>query len=354
MIQSRLENVRALMARNGIEQLVVTSPQGIWYLTGQWVNPMDRLDALVIDPDRCRLLCYMLAQAYCDGCETIVYDDESRTTEELSHLLRPGAVGVDGSMSARFLLPLTLLREDINFQISDFVERARSCKDKAEMEALRHASHLTDAVFADAFSHLTKGITERQFAREITAAFERAGAGVFEGLPMCAFGEGSAQPHHTPGDRALRDGDAVLVDTGMRINGYFSDMTRTVFFRSVTEEQHRVYDAVLHANEAAAATAVPGVSIAEVDRAARRVINRAGYGAYFTHRTSHGLGIDFHEEPFDRTNRNMPLLPGMCFTIEPGIYLPGLFGVRIEDALLMHAHGSEVLNRFPKALTVIP
>ncbi len=353
MNESRLATLRTLMKQDGIQQLLVTSPQGIWYVTGQWVNPMDRLDALVIEADHCRLLCYMLAQAYCDGCETIVYHEESLAVELLSGMLKPGVVGVDGSLHARFLLPLTKLRQDIDFRISSCLEQARSRKDAAECGLLRRASRLTDDVFTDAFSHLTDGMSELQFAREIISAFERAGAGTFEGLPMCAFGEGSAEPHHRPGSRKLRYGDTVLVDTGMRMDGYFSDMTRTVFFHNVRNEQRDVYDIVLRANEAAIAAAHPGTLIADIDRAARRVIENASYGARFTHRTSHGLGIDFHEEPFDRAGRDMPVLPGMCFTIEPGIYVPGVFGVRIEDALIMHDDGAEVLNRFTKALTVI-
>jgi len=353
MNETRLSAVRTLMKQDGMQQLIITSPQGIWYLTGQWVNPLDRLDALVIDTDQCHLLCYMLAQAYSENCETIVYHEDIRSVELLSGLLKPGVIGVDSSLRAKFLLPLTQHRKDIDFRVSRCVEDIRSRKDEAECTLLRHASRLTDDVVSDAFSHLADGMTELQFAREIVSAFERAGAGIFEGLPMCAFGEGTAEPHHRPGNRKLRDGDAVLVDTGMRIDGYFSDMTRTVFYRCVRQAQQNVYDIVLHANEAAIAASRPGTLIADIDRAARRVIENAGYGAHFTHRTSHGLGIDFHEEPFDHATRDMPILPGMCFTIEPGIYLPDAFGVRIEDALIMHEHGVEVLNRFPKALTVI-
>lgn len=354
MNQNRLKNVRLLMEQQNIRQLIVTAPQSIWYLTGQWVQPMDRLDALIIGPEDCRLLCYMLAQAYCEGCETVVYTDESQTVEQLSRLLQAVPTGVDGALHARFLLPLLEARSDIAFRASACVEQARSRKDGMEMDRLRNASQVTDAVLADAFARLTEGITERQFSKTVADAFERAGAGIFEGSPMCAFGEGTAEPHHSPGNRKLRAGDAVLVDTGMRIGGYYSDMTRTVFFREADPEQQHVYDVVRQANKAAINAAEPGVFIAELDRAARSVIEQAGYGEYFTHKTSHGLGIDFHEEPFDRPHRHIPVQPGMCFTIEPGIYLPGRFGVRIEDALLMGEHGAEVLNQFPKELKIVP
>ena len=144
-----------------------------------------------------------------------------------------------------------------------------------------------------------------------------------------------------------------MVDTGKRIDGYYSDMTRTVFFRSATDEQRRVYDIVLEANLAAIAAVKPGVPLADIHQAAADVIARAGYGAYYPHRTSHGIGIDYHEEPFDVAGRRLPVEENMCFSIEPGIYLPGRFGVRIEDLVVVTPEGCSLLNHAPKAFEVV-
>ena len=130
-------------------------------------------------------------------------------------------------------------------------------------------------------------------------------------------------------------------------------MTRTVFFRSVSDEQRRVYEVVLEANLAALAAVRPGVPIADIHEAAMDVIRRAGYGEYYPHRTSHGIGIDYHEEPFDVGGRRLPVEEGMCFSIEPGIYLPGRFGVRIEDLVVVTRDGCSLLNHAPKELSVI-
>ena len=353
MIENRLARVRARMAAHGLEQVVVTQPQGIYYLTGQWVEPHDRLDALVVTPDACRMLCYMLAEIRPEGCEVTVYSDTGETIPALSGLLADGRTGVDGFLHSRFLLPLMRARPGLELAVSSCVEEARMIKEPDEVQRLRRASAITDSVFAHALGRLREGMTELELGAVFSDGFERCGVGRFHGDPMVCFGEGSAQPHHAPGKAALRAGDAVSVDTGKRIDGYYSDMTRTVFFKRCSEKQREVYETVLEANLAAIAAVRPGVPIGEIDRAARGVIERAGYGAYFPHRTSHGIGIDYHEEPFDVGGRVLPVEENMCFSIEPGIYLPGQFGVRIEDLVCVTKDGCEVLSRHPKTLRIV-
>ena len=353
MLQDRLAQVRACMRRSNLEQIIVTQPQSIFYLTGLWCNPMDRLDALVVTQDSCRMLCYVLAVIQPEDCQVSIYSDTGETVRSLSCLLDAVPTGVDGWMHSRFLLPLMQLRNDIPFSVSRCVEEARMIKMPQEIALLRRASEITDSVFADAFARLREGMTELELGSVFSESFERHGVGRFAGDPMVCFGAGSAEPHHTPGNVRLKPGDAVSVDTGKRIDGYYSDMTRTVFFRQATQEQRQVYQVVLEANLAALDAVKPGALLSEIHQAACRVIERAGYGACYPHRTSHGIGIDCHEEPTDASDRRIPVEEGMCFSIEPGIYLPGKFGVRIEDLVVVTGNGYSLLNHAPKELTII-
>ena len=353
MINARLARVRERMKAHGLEQVIVTQPQGIYYLTDQWVNPHDRLDALVVTPEACRMLCYNLAVIEPADCEVSVYSDTGETVRRLSALLESRPTGVDGYFHSRFLLPLMALRPELTLSVSTCVEEARMFKEPDEIARLRVASEVTDRVFAAAFAQLREGMTELELGAVFSDCFAAEGVGRFEGDPMVCFGAGSAEPHHAPGSAPLRPGDAVCVDTGKRINGYYSDMTRTVFFRSASDEQRRVYDVVLEANLAALSAVRPGALISEIHQAAVDVIRRAGYGDFYPHRTSHGIGIDYHEEPFDVAGRSLPVQEGMCFSIEPGVYLPGRFGVRIEDLVVVTPDGCSLLNHAPKALTIL-
>lgn len=353
LIENRLRRVRAAMERAGLKQLIVTQPQALYYLTGLWANPMDRLDALVITKDRCRLLCYVLAVIEPQDCELTVYSDTGETIDRLSQLLESGSTGVDGYMHSRFLLPLQRQRPDLLLQVPSCVEECRMLKDEDEIARLRYASEITDLVFADALPQMKEGMTEIDLGQVFSASFEKHGVGRFAGNPMVCFGAGSAEPHHSPCDARLAPGDAVSVDTGKRINGYYSDMTRTVFFKSCSQEQERVYQTVLEANLSALSHVKPGAQYSDVHRAACKVIADAGYGEYYPHNTSHGIGIDYHEEPFYSNRVPIVLQEGMCFSVEPGIYLPGRFGVRIEDLVVVTKDGYSLLNHAPKELTIL-
>lgn len=353
MIQDRLNSVRAHMRKNGLEQLIITQPQAIYYLTGLWCNPMDRLDALVVTEDSCKLLCYVLAVIEPEDCAVTIYSDTGKTVSTLSSLLKSGVTGVDGYLHSRFLLPLMQLRPDLQWKVSTCVEDARMMKTPEEVQLLRHASEVTDDVFADSFRQLREGMTELDLGAVFSDAFMAHGVGRFAGDPMVCFGAGSAEPHHTPGYAKLKPGDTVSVDTGKRIDGYYSDMTRTVFFRSVNDEQRKIYNIVLEANLAALEAIKPGVLMSDIHEAACKVIRDAGYMDCYPHRTSHGIGIDYHEEPFDIVGRPLPVAESMCFSVEPGIYLPGRFGVRIEDLVVVTKDGYSLLNHAPKELRVI-
>jgi D-alanyl-D-alanine dipeptidase len=170
---------------------------------------------------------------------------------------------------------------------------------------------------------------------------------------ICASGPNAASPHHHTGDRVIQPGDSVIFDWGGILDGYHSDITRTVFIGAPTDEQRKVYEIVLRANQATFEAVKPGVPCEELDKAARSLITEAGYGPAFLHRVGHGLGLDVHEEPYLVGGNTMPLAVGMCFSDEPGIYLEGKFGVRIEDAMICTETGGKRLNEASREITVM-
>ncbi len=226
-------------------------------------------------------------------------------------------------------------------------------KDVTEIAKMRRAVAITEGALDAVLSEVRVGMSERWIAGRLSAELRQRGAHGVAFDTAVLSGPNSALPHGEPGDRALAAGDLLLLDFGITIDGYASDITRTVAIGEISPELRQVYEVVRRANEAGRAAARPGIEIQEVDRAARKVIANAGYGEYFTHRTGHGLGLDIHEPPFAREGDATILEPGMTFTVEPGIYLPGKGGVRIEDDLVITPTGNESLTTFDRELRVL-
>jgi Xaa-Pro dipeptidase len=218
----------------------------------------------------------------------------------------------------------------------------RMVKSPEEIEAIRRAIAIALPRFRSAFEALAPGRTEAQISA------------LMGGENVVQFGPSSALPHGAPRDRALARDEAVLIDAWDRPEGYYYDITRSTYYGRPSEEYRTIWSIVLEAQTAAIEAAAPGVPCFEVDRAARRVIEAAGYGEYFTHRLGHGLGIDVHEPPYMVGHDRTPLEPGMTFTSEPGVYLPGRFGVRIEDDIVVTERGAESLSPRVERLEPIP
>ena len=236
----------------------------------------------------------------------------------------------------------------------DIVSSLRMYKDETELDAMRQAVDVAERALKQTLPFLKEGVTEREVASELVLQLFRCGSdSQLPFSPILAFGPHSANPHASPGDRRLARGDLVLFDWGASVNGYASDLTRMFAFGSPDEELARVTAIVVEANAAARAAARPGVAAGDIDRAAREVIERAGFGDAFMHRTGHGLGLDGHEEPYIRADNPKPVETGMVFTIEPGIYLPGRGGARIEDDVVITEDGSESLSTLPRDLTLL-
>lgn len=234
------------------------------------------------------------------------------------------------------------------------MDALRLTKSADEVSAMRKAIAITEGALEAVLRGLEPGMTEREIAAQISIAQLQRGGGVLPFEPIVLIGPNAALPHGTPGDRPLQPGDLILFDYGTTYNGYVSDLTRTFVFGKAPDARTReVYEIVKRANEAGRAAAKPGATCEEVDRAARKVIEDAGYGEYFLHRTGHGIGLDGHEGPYIREGNPMPLEVGMCFTVEPGIYIAGEFGIRIEDNLVITPEGADTLTMFDRELRIV-
>ena len=349
----RIDNVRREMVERGMSSLIVSDPMSIYYLSDVYIEPGERMLALLIKPDAVKLYVNALFPVeQQDGLEICVLNDGFEPTIQLSQDVS-GIVGVDKNWPSRFLLAL-MERASIKPVVgSPAVDICRMHKDAWEMEEMRKASAGNDRVMERTIRQLREGMTERELAAIMTKIYDEEGMPRVAFDPLICFGVNGAFPHHETGDSKLKPGDSVIIDTGHRWGMYCSDMTRTVFFKSCTDEQRNVYDIVNKANRAGESVARPGIALRDVDAAARNVIIAAGYGEFFTHRTGHGIGIDVHEPPDVAATNSQLAEVGMVFSVEPGIYLPGKFGVRIEDLVAMTENGCEVLNHHTHDLIIV-
>ena len=237
---------------------------------------------------------------------------------------------------------------------SDVLAGLRLRKDKAEVDAMRQAVKIAQDALEASISSIKVGMTEREIASELVVQLLKHGSdSEMPFAPIVSAGPNSANPHASPTDRKLQTGDLLVVDWGASHAGYISDLTRTFAVGEIDAEYEKIHKIVQESNAAGRAAAKPGVPCASVDNAARDVIEKAGYGVYFTHRTGHGIGMEGHEEPYMRGDNMQLLEPGMAFTVEPGIYLPGRNGVRIEDNVVITKDGADVLSDMPRELRVV-
>jgi Xaa-Pro aminopeptidase len=233
---------------------------------------------------------------------------------------------------------------------SELTGGLRIRKDADEVELLRRAAHGVDRIMGRMASAVAfAGRAEHDVARELAELTVAEGHDE-PAFTIVASGPNGASPHHHPGDRIVDEGDLIVCDFGGRIGGYFSDSTRTFVVGEPTVAQQEVHDVVAAANEAGRASVAPGVECQHIDRITRSVVEGAGYGEYFVHRTGHGIGLEVHEHPYIVEGNETVLEPGMTFSVEPGIYLPGRFGVRIEDIVACTQHGIESLNASSREL----
>lgn len=252
-------------------------------------------------------------------------------------ILLDGHTWLDAGVRLHAALPRATLRRD-----TGVIEGVRLTKSPGEIEAVRRACEDTGRGLLLAAERLREGISELDLSHEIQN--QMRAAGLSPDGDLIQGGESASVPHQAAGTRRFRQGDAVVVDLVCRRNGYFGDMTRTLALGRPADEAKRAYSVVREAQQAAIAAVRPGAPCEAIDRAARAVIERAGLGDYFVHRLGHGIGLDIHEPPYLVAGNRRSLSPGMCLTVEPGVYVPDRFGVRIEDVLVVTGDGAEVLS----------
>lgn len=357
---------RAIEAIN-LDALIVTNPANIRYLTnhagsaGTLVATVGAMHLLVDFRYWEAIRALQQSEAACPSIK--VWDVAASYDEALLDCLADIGVSTVGFEAAHltvgryeWLMKTAAARRlDVAFRATErVVEQARMVKDAGELGTLRDAARRLTPVAQAAFETVRPGVTERAVAARIEAAIREAGYERTAFDTIVASGPNGALPHYRAGDRLLARGDLVVLDFGGVLDGYCSDLTRTVALAPSSAEARRVHQAVREAQQAAIDAVKPGVATTDVDRAARRVLEAHGLGEAFGHGTGHGLGLDVHEDPRVTRPRAdvapVPLEPGMVFTIEPGAYLPGWGGVRIEDDVLVTDRGCEVLTSVSYAL----
>ena len=348
-----IENLRGM----GLTQALISDPMSIYYLTGYYTEPYERFLGLYLSASGAStLFANRLFPDASTACEDIrTFDDTEEPVPLVAAVTDHNApLGVDKKLSARWLVPLQEAGAASAFKLgSAAVDNARSVKSPEEQSLMRTASRTNDKAMEWLRAQVHEGVTEQEIAGGLLDVYRSLGAQDHSFAPIVSFGANAADPHHSPDGTVLAKGDVVLFDVGCRKDMYCSDMTRSFFYGAPTEHQRAVYECVRRANETAEAIVRPGVTFAEIDRAARSVIEGAGWGQYFTHRLGHQIGLEDHEPGDVSSVHDEPVRPGQCFSIEPGIYLPGDVGVRIEDLVIVTEDGCEVLNSYPKELTVL-
>ena len=355
-VSLRLAAVRELLPSQAIDALLVSGPENRRYLSGFTAADPD-WGMLLISPEAALLLTDFRYQSWArqeaQECEVCIYKvDLGESLGELLKGLKVRRLGFEAAhLTFRQHQRLTQAVADAGLEVAwqpleGLVEGLRQIKTETELAIMRRALTLTETVMRQVAEALAPGQTERQVAWEIEKRLREGGA---EGLafpPIVAAGPNSARPHHHPGDYALKNGEPIIIDMGAKIDGYCADMTRTFILGPADEHFRKIYSLVRRAQARAEAELKAGMDSLAGDALAREVIAAAGYGEAFGHSLGHGVGLAVHETPnLSPSEARRGVLPAGCvLTVEPGIYLTGWGGVRLEDMVLLHPEGAEVLN----------
>ncbi len=357
MKEQRISRVLAELEKLGLSQMLIVDPMSIYYLTDVYVLPFERFYGLYINRGGRVVMFLNKLFTIPEGvdAEKVWYSDTDPVMDYVAEYIDPAqTLGVDKDIKARFLLPLMEKKAAAGFVNSSLaVDLTRGIKDAGEQEKMRVASHINDLAMEKFKGLIHEGVTEKEVADQMLKIYLDLGADGYSFPPIVSFGANAADPHHEPDDTVIREGDCVLFDVGCIKDGYCSDMTRTFYYKYASDLCREIYELVRKANESAEEKIRPGVEICELDNTARGIISEKGYGEYFNHRLGHFIGLSEHEFGDVSFTNDWPAQAGMIFSIEPGIYLPGDTGVRIEDLVMVTEDGVERLNVYPKQLQII-
>lgn len=365
MSETRLERLRNLMAQRGIDAVALVPSANLFYLTGVQMHLSERVTLAIITPDAAHLIVPVLEVPRVESRTKIpltlhAWSDAAWVGAGWDSLKR--AVSLDGKRVALDYYNVRVLEQAqlqefaptlIQSDAGPLMAELRMNKDAAEVDAMRRAARVLEDSLEELYKEIAPGKTENEMAARWQWLMFEHGADTIPDPPIVAAGENSAQPHTTATTRQIQKGDLVILDGWCTVDGYYGDITRTVAIGNVADELKRIYEIVRAANKAGRAAVKPGAQCQDVDRAARQVIRDAGYGEYFVHRTGHGLGLEVHEAPNMVEGDTRVMTPGLTFTVEPGIYLAGSGGVRIEDDVVVTQGGGESLMRSSHALRVL-
>ncbi|ADO44268.1 peptidase M24 (plasmid) [Ketogulonicigenium vulgare Y25] len=355
-IETRLSALRAKMTDTGADLVALGPGPNMHWVLGFHPHPDERPCLLLVTATGAGFLMPALnaadARARCD-LPMWTWSDATGPQAALDQAIAAlnasttRKAAVDEAMRADFaLLLLDALPQAKHAFAAETVGALRLVKDAAEMEELRMNSAIADEAMEAAFAALTPGMRESDLAQVVKDVFAKHGASPL--FTIIGGNENGAYPHHSTSDRPLTQGDAIVIDIGARKGDFSSDITRMAVIGTPAPDYDKVHAVVEAAVQAALAAARPGVAAKVVDQAARQVITDAGYGEYFVHRTGHGMGLEGHEAPFITETSDTTLEAGMVFSIEPGIYLTDRFGIRLEEIVILHEDGPEVLSKLPR------
>ncbi|MBE0682027.1 MAG: aminopeptidase P family protein [Anaerolineales bacterium] len=367
MTRSRLDKLTASLLNSGLSAVALNPGPTLTYLSGISFHLMERPVVLLVTPDKDPVLVLpelelpkvdlfpYKVQAFTYGENPSEWEDAFRKAAQ--------ALGLDGKRIGVEPRQMRLLEfrhvkagapEADYPDATDVLSELRLKKDKAEVDAMRQAVKIAQDALEAVIQKIKIGMTEKELSSELVMQLLKHGSeSEMPFAPIVSAGPNSANPHASPTKRKIQTGDLLVVDWGAAHDGYISDLTRTFAVGEVDEEYKKIHKIVQESNAAGRAAAKPGVPCAAVDIAAREVIEKSGYGKYFTHRTGHGIGMEGHEAPYMRGDNMQLLEPGMAFTVEPGIYLAGRNGVRIEDNLVITEDGAESLSDMPREIRVV-
>ena len=359
-LAARRKRASALLQQRGLAALLLSPGSDLAYLSGYRIFGSERLTCLVLAADGAATLVVPSlesprAHAAAPDVPQCTWEETDDPYALVASLVRgAGNVAVADQMWALFTLRLQAVLAGRSFALASTVTRElRVRKDAFERDALRAVSAAADRAYKKVLTHEFAGKREHEIGAELASLLKEEGHDEVT-FTIVASGPNGASPHHETGERRIETGDTVVLDFGGTREWYCSDITRTVHVGKPDAESVKVHDAVRRSQEAGYAAAKSGVSAESVDAASRKVIDDAGYGKFFIHRTGHGIGLDGHEHPYLVAGNREPLEPGMAFSIEPGIYLPGRFGVRIEDVAMIGDDGAvEPLNRADHGLATV-
>ncbi|WP_226646404.1 M24 family metallopeptidase [Mesobacillus subterraneus] len=361
----RLTALSGWMKDNGVDVTFVTSPDNVFYLSGFLSDPHERLLAVAVFQDAepfmiCPAMDKENAKSAGWELEIIGYSDTDDSMELAYNAIKKRVPSIKKTAIEKEQLNVERYEKMAGlFGGSEFVSAEeklrmmRMIKSEEELQKLRVACELADFAIQTGVNEIQEGKTELDVLAAIEYELKKKGVTEMSFSTMVLTGANAAAPHGTPGLTKIKKGDLVLFDLGVVMDGYCSDITRTVAYGEINNKQEEIYNTVLKAQLKALDTARAGVSCSEVDLAARKVIEEAGYGDYFPHRLGHGLGVSVHEYPSLTSTNPLVMEKGMVFTAEPGIYVPGVAGVRIEDDVVITEDGIEILTKFPKELVYV-